>query len=183
VRAQTYLTHARKIDAGDDLLELELRLQQATLDMWTEGKEAAGRTLAHETTVRAQQRFDVDERARPVYLEALRLEYEAALQEDDPQAMVPVGERLAAVARGFDEEEHLTALLASARRLRRMGRVAEALERSERVYREARARVFPRLTLDGGYWLATYLLLRGRGAGADEARTAPGGLASRTRDE
>jgi DNA-binding NarL/FixJ family response regulator len=183
VRAQTYLTHARKIDAGDDLLELELRLQQATLDMWTEGKEAAGRTLAHETTVRAQQRFDVDERARPVYLEALRLEYEAALQEDDPQAMVPVGERLAAVARGFDEEEHLTALLASARGLRRMGRVAEALDRSERVYREARARVFPRLTLDGGYWLATYLLLRGRVADADDVVTATVELASRIGDQ
>lgn len=182
-RTRAYLTRAREIDAGDDLLELELSVQQATVDMWTDGSEAAGRALAHETTARAERRFDVDERARRVYLEALRVAYEAALQEDDPQAMVLAAEQRAAVARSFDEEEQLTALLASARALRRMGRVAEALERSEGVYREARARIFPRLTLDAGYWLATFLLQRGRVADADDVVAATVELASRIGDE
>jgi DNA-binding CsgD family transcriptional regulator len=183
VRAQTYLMQAREIDAGDDVLEVELDLHQAALDMWTDGKEAGGRALAHETAARAQRLFDVDERMWRVYVEALRLQYEAALQEDDPQAMVPAAERRTAVARSFDEEEHLTALLASARGLRRMGRVTEALERSERVYREAQARVFPRLTLDGGYWLATFLLQRGRVTDADDVVAATVELASRIGDE
>jgi len=183
VRAQTYLTQAREIDAADDALEVELALQQATLDMWTDGKEAAGRALAYETAARAQRLFDVDKRVWRVYVEALRLQYEAALQEDDPQAMVPAAERRTAVARGLDEEEHLTAVLASARGLRRMGRVTEALERSERVYREAQARVFPRLTLDGGYWLGTFLLQRGRVADADDVVAATVELASRIGDE
>jgi DNA-binding NarL/FixJ family response regulator len=182
-RTQSYLAHAREIGAGDDLLELELDVQQATVDMWTYRKEAAGRALAHETAARAQRSFDVDELARHVYIEALRVAYEAALQEDDPQAMVLAAERRAAVARSFDEEEHLTALLASARALRRMGRLAEALERSESVYREARARVFPRLTLDGGYWLGTFLLQRGRVADADDVVAATIELASRIGDE
>jgi DNA-binding NarL/FixJ family response regulator len=64
-----------------------------------------------------------------------------------------------------------------------MGRLAEALERSERVYREAQQRVIPRLTLEGGYWLATFLLQRGRVAEADDIVAANVELASRIGDE
>jgi DNA-binding CsgD family transcriptional regulator len=145
--------------------------------------QRAGRARAHEMAERAREMFDVDDRARGVYLEALRVEYDAAYQEDDPQAMVHAAELGSAAAQGFDEEAHLTALLASARALRRMGRLAEALERSERVHREAQQRVLPRLTLDGGYWLATYLLLSGRVAEADDVVSATAELASRVGDE
>jgi DNA-binding NarL/FixJ family response regulator len=182
-RTRAYVMHAREIYAGNDLLELELDVQQAAVDLWSDGNKDSGRALAHETADRARRRFDVDERAGRVYVEALRVEYEAAYQEDDPQAMVGAAEQRAAVARSLDEQEHLTALLASARALRRMGRVAEALERSERVHREARQRVFPRLMLDGGYWLATYLLQRGRVADADDVVAATVELASRIGDE
>jgi DNA-binding NarL/FixJ family response regulator len=127
--------------------------------------------------------MEVDERARRVYIEALRVENEAAYQEDDVHAMLVAAEERAAAARGFDEQEHLTALLAGARALRRLGRLADALERSERVYRQARQRVFPRLTLDAGYWFATFLLQRGRVADADDVVGATVELASRIGDE
>ena len=182
-RTRAYVARARELDPGDDLLGLELDVQQAAVDLWTDGDKAAARALAHETAGRAQRRFEVDERARGVYIEALRVEYEAAYQEDDPQAMELAAERRAAAARSFDEREHLTALLATARALRRMGRVPEALERSERVYREAGQRVLPRLTLDGGYWLAAFLLQRGRVADADDVVAATVELASRIGDE
>jgi DNA-binding NarL/FixJ family response regulator len=182
-QTRSYLARAREIGAGDDLLELELDVQQATVDMWTNGKEAAGRALAHETAARAQRSFGADERARRVYVEALRVAYEAAIQEDDPQAMLLAAEQRAAVASSFDAEDHLTALLASARAFRRMGRITEALDRSERVYREARTRVFPRLTLDAGYWLATFLIQRGRVADADDVVAGIAELASRVGDE
>jgi DNA-binding CsgD family transcriptional regulator len=182
-RTQSYLARARELGAGDELLELEIDVQQATVDIWADRKEAVGRALAHETAVRAERRFSVDEHARRVYVEALRVAHEAAVQEDDPQAMLHAAERRAAVAKSFDEEEHLTALLASARAFRRMGRIAEALERSERVYREARTRVFPRLTLDAGYWLATFLLQSGRVADADDVAASSAELASRIGDE
>jgi DNA-binding NarL/FixJ family response regulator len=162
---------------------LELDIEQAAVDLWSDGNKEAARTLAHETAERAQRIFDVDDRARGAYLEALRVEYEAAYQEDDRQAMVRAAEQRAAAAQGFDEEAHLTALLASSRAMRRMGRLAEALERSERVYREAQQRVLPRLTLDGGYWLGTFLLQRGRVAEADDVVAATLELASRIGDE
>jgi DNA-binding CsgD family transcriptional regulator len=64
-----------------------------------------------------------------------------------------------------------------------MGRITDALERSERVYREARWRVFPRLTLDAGYWLATFLLQHGRVADADDVVAGIAEVASRVGDE
>ena len=73
--------------------------------IWVEKKEAVGRALAHETAVRAERRFLVDGRARRVYIEALRVANEAALQEDDPHSMLLAAEQRAAAARGFDEEE------------------------------------------------------------------------------
>jgi DNA-binding CsgD family transcriptional regulator len=182
-RARAYLTHARRLDVGDDAVELDLDIAQAAVDLWSDGNRDAARALAHETARRACRMFDVDDRARRTYLEALRVEGEAVYQEDDPQAMVRAAEERAMVAQGFDEEAHLTALLESSRALRRMGRLAEALERSERVYREAQQRVLPRLTLEGGYWFAAFLLQRGRVAEADDVVVATVELASRIGDE
>lgn len=182
-RARAYLTRARELEVGDTLLELELDIEQAVVDLWSDGNRDAARALAHETAERAQRMFDVDDRARGAYLEALRVEYEAAYQQDDPQAMVRAAEQRAAVAQGVDEEAHLKALLESSRALRRIGRLAEALERSERVYREAQQRVLPRLTLEGGYWLGTFLLQRGRVGEADDVVAATVELASRIGDE
>jgi DNA-binding NarL/FixJ family response regulator len=182
-RVRAYLARARELDVRDDLLELELDVEQAAVDLWSDGNRDAARAFAHETAKRARRMFDVDDRARGAYLEALRVDYEAAYQEDDAHAMVRAAEQRAAVAQGFDEEAHLTALLASSRAWRRMGRLAEALERSERLYREAQQRLLPRLTLEGGYWLATFLLQRGRVAEADDVVAATLELASRVGDE
>jgi DNA-binding CsgD family transcriptional regulator len=182
-RVRAYLRRARELDVGDNLLEVKLDIEQAAVDLWSDGNRDAARALAHETAKRAQRMFDVDHRVRGEYLEALRVEYEAAYQEDDPLAMVRAAEQRAAVAQDVDEEAHLMALLESTRALRRIGRLAEALDRSERVYREAQQRVLPRLTLEGGYWLATFLLQRGRVGEADDVVAATVELASRIGDE
>jgi DNA-binding CsgD family transcriptional regulator len=181
--ARGYLSRARTAHTGDELLDLELDTQQAVLDLWSAERREGGRFAAHEVAERARHLLGADDGARSAYLEALRVEHEAAYQEDDVDAMLRVAEDRAAAARGFDEEGHMTALIASARALRRAGRLDEALERARYVWEEARRRVLPRLTLDAGYWFGTFLLLRGRIADAEEVVGEAAELAARVGDE
>jgi DNA-binding CsgD family transcriptional regulator len=183
LRARAYLQRAREFQSRDEIVELEIDVEQAVLDLWSEEQKERGRALAHEATARARELFDADERAREPLLEALQAEYEAAYQEDDAERMLHAADERAAVASGFDEEAQLTALLASTRALRRMGRLDEALERAQRVHREATHRVLPRLALDGGYWLSAFLLQSGRVTEADEVVSVAAELASRIGDE
>jgi DNA-binding CsgD family transcriptional regulator len=183
LRARAYLQRAREFQIRDEIVELEIDVEQAVLDLWSEEQKERGRALAHEATARARELFDADERAREPLLEALQAEYEAAYQEDDAERMLHAADERAAVASGFDEEAQLTALLASTRALRRMGRLDEALERAQRVHREATHRVLPRLALDGGYWLSAFLLQSGRVIEADEVVSVTAELASRLGDE
>jgi DNA-binding NarL/FixJ family response regulator len=182
-RASGYLARARATHAGDELLNLEFDVQQAALDLWGDGPKERGRALAHETVARGRRLYEAAERGRRVYLEALRVEYEAAFQEDDLETMSRAAEERAAVARGFDEQAHLTALIASGRALQRAGRPDEALERIRYVWDEAGRRVLPRLTLDAGYWLGAFLLRRGRMTEAEEIVAETLDLAARVGDE
>src|SRR6266536_4632236 len=178
-RAGGYLARARATHAGDDLLNLEFDVQQSALDLWGDGPKERGRALAHDAVARGRRLYEADERARRAYLEALRVEYEAAFQEDDLETMARAADERAAAARGFDEQAHLTALIASGRALQRAGRPDEALERIRYVWNEAERRVLPRLTLDAGYWLGAFLLQKGRVAEAEEIVTETVDLASR----
>ena len=120
-RASGYLDRARATHAGDELLDLEFEVQQAALDLWGAGPKERGRALAHEAAVRGRRLYESGGRARRPYLEALRVEYEAAFQEDDLEAMARAADERAEVARGFDEAAHLTGLIASGRALQRRG--------------------------------------------------------------
>jgi DNA-binding CsgD family transcriptional regulator len=74
-------------------------------------------------------------------------------------------------------------MLAGARALRRLGRLDEALEQTQLVYDAAEQRVLPRIALDAGYWLGTFLLQSGRVTEADDVVVATADLASRIGDE
>ena len=182
-RARGYLARARATHSGDDLLDLELDVQQAALDLWGGGRREQGRALAHRAVALGRLLYESDEQARRPYLEALRVEYEAAFQEDDLEGMASAADARAAVARGFDEQAHLTGLIASARALQRAGRLDDALERLRYVWNEAERRVLPRLTLDAGYWLSVLLLQRGRLSEAKEIVRQIADLAARVGDE
>jgi DNA-binding CsgD family transcriptional regulator/TolA-binding protein len=181
--ARAHLARARAGHAGDELLDLELDTQEAVLDLWSDARKAPGRALARKTSARGRRLFRADERARSAYLEALRVAYEAAFQEEDVEVMVRAADERASVARGFDEEAYLTASLASARAQRRLGRLEEAVERAGYVWDEVRRRVLPRLTIDAGYWLGTFLLQRGRVVEAEDVVAEAVELASRVGDE
>jgi DNA-binding CsgD family transcriptional regulator len=181
--ARGYVDRARGEVSGHELLDLELDIQQATLDLWSDGRQHLGRVLAHDACERASRLFQVDERVRAVYLEALRVEYEAAFQLDEPERMLRAAEGRAAIARGLDEEAYLTALLAGASPLRRMGQLEDARQRARRVWDDAQRRVLPRLALDAGYWLGTFLVEGSRIADAEDVVLGALELASRIGDE
>jgi DNA-binding CsgD family transcriptional regulator len=181
--AQAFLDRAGAISSGDPLFVVELEIERATLFLWSADSKELGRKSAHAAASSALHLFEGDERARAPYLEALRVEYEAAYQEDDLETIVRTAERRASVARGFDEETYLTASLAGAMAVRRIGRLDEALEQVQRVWQEARHRVLPRIALDAGYWLGMYLLQSGRVREAEDVIEDAVELASRVGDE
>jgi DNA-binding CsgD family transcriptional regulator len=181
--ARAYLDRARGDARGDPLFELSLLVHEATLDLWTDGRRELGRERTRDAVASARRLFATDDRARSLYLAALRVEHEAAYQEDDAEAMLRAAEERAECARGFDPDVYLTALLENARTLRRIGRLEEARELARRVRDEAAQRVLPRLELDAGYWLGTYLLQSGRVFEADEVVGDTVELASRVGDE
>ena len=163
--AQALLTRSRRADGADAVLMLEQQTLAASIRLWIHREAADGRALAREavsTAKRLAARAGVetlDPRERGAYLDALRLEHETAVQEDDLETMLRCAEAREEAARGFDLESHLDASLARCTALRTGGRVREAAERSRTVWDEANRHVLPRLAVDAGEALARSLQL------------------------
>ena len=187
--AREYLAGARREDTGDAILDLEQRTHEAATRMWLEQRTAEGRALVLEAVAVAARLAEeaggieaLDERARRAYVEALRLEYEAAVQMADAEAMLRVAERRVAAARTVGGEALLTATLSVGVALRLTGRLHEATARSRRVWAEAHRLVLPRLAIDAGVWLARCLQIGGSLLEAEEVILATSRLAARVGD-
>jgi DNA-binding CsgD family transcriptional regulator len=184
--AREALAQSERIDEIDDVVRLEQRSLEAAILLWLEQRMAEGRAIADEALAAAgrlaSERGGVsalDERARRAYLEALRLEYEAAVIEGDPEALLRVAELRETAARGLDVESYLTASIALGFPLRQNGRIHEAIGRYRRVWEEAHRRVLPRLLVDAGYWLARTLELTGELVEAEEVAREASDVAAR----
>ena len=176
--AREFLDRSRQIETADEVLQLEQETHEAAILLWLEQRTVEGRALAREAIssgTRLASRDGgadaLDVRARRAYLEALRLDYEAAVMEGDPETVLRAAEAREAAARGFELESYLTASLALGMALRGSGRVQEAIERSRRVWTEAQRRVLPRLVVDAGFWLSRALALRGDLVEAEAGRS------------
>jgi DNA-binding CsgD family transcriptional regulator len=187
--ARELLHHSREVEAADELVELEQHTHEAAILLWLEMRTTEGRVLAHEAVAAATRLATqsggvgaLDARARRAYIDALRLDYEAAMQEGDAKALLRAAEAREAAARGFDLEAYLTASLALGAALLQNGRVREAVRRNRRAWDEARSRVLPRLGVDAGFWLARSLEDAGDLAEADEVVDEATELAARAGD-
>jgi DNA-binding NarL/FixJ family response regulator len=165
--ARELLDQSRDVLDADDVLALEQATHDAAIALWLERRGSEARDLAAQAVSMAH-RLRPDGRGRhagvPIrraVLGALKLRYEAAMQEGDPRALLPAAEEREAAARGADREEALDAELALAVALRQNGRVRQALSRFRRVWGDARRAVLPRLTIDAGFWLGRTLMLTG----------------------
>jgi AAA ATPase domain len=187
--ARDLLARSRQIEVTDEVLELEQMTHDGEIRLWLEQRATEGPALAREAVAAARLLAErsggvgaLAARARRAYLDALQLEYEAAVQEDDPQWMLRSAEARAAAARGFDVESYLAASVAASAALTWAAQVAEAARRLESVWTEAQRLVFPRLALDAAYWLARAYHMLGELAAAERIAGDASQLAARAGD-
>lgn len=165
--ARELLAQSRDHHDADAVLSLEQATHDAAIALWLEDRGPEARGLAEEAVAMAH-RLRAEggvasgrAQARRAILGALRLRYEAAMQEGDPRTLLPAARERADAARGVELEEALEAELALAVALRQNGKVPQALSRFRRVWDDAHRAVLPRLTIDAGFWLARTLMLTG----------------------
>jgi DNA-binding NarL/FixJ family response regulator len=187
--AREALDRSREVDTDDAVLRVEQDIQDAAILLWLEQRTVEGRALASDAvaaatrlTVRSGGIAAMGVRTRRAYLEALRLEYEAAVMEGDSEALLHAAELREGAARRLDAESYLTASLALGLALRQNGRVREAVGRQRRVWVEAQRRVLPRLMVDAGFWLARTLELTGDLSEAEVVVNQASDIAARVGD-
>lgn len=111
--------------AGEDVR----RLREALAHMHAAhlpSLDLAGQVLAHDAGQRALRLLQADERVRALHLEALRVEYEAAFQQDDIGTMLRAAEDRAAIAR-VSTRSHTSRRCSMVRVLARRQRPGSAL--------------------------------------------------------
>jgi DNA-binding NarL/FixJ family response regulator len=166
--ARELLERSREIETRDEVLRLEQDTHESAVLLWLEQRTAEGHALVRQTVGAATRLAAgsggvaaLDARARRAYIEALRLDYEAAVMQGDRERMLLAAEARESAAQGFDLESYLTASLALCLALRQNGHVHDAIARGRHVWLEAERRVLPRLAVDAGFWLSRALALKG----------------------
>ncbi len=187
--ARELLASSRALAADDEILSLEQETHAAAIALWLEQRTAQGRAMARAAASRARRLAKrrtvdapADTRVQRAYLDALRLDYEAAMQEGNPAVLLRAAEARQRAARGLELEEFLMAALALGVALRLNGRVRQAVTRFRRLWAEADRAVLPHLGVDAGYWLARSLALLGELVEADEIVRDVTALAHRVGD-
>ena len=187
--ARRLLAQSREIPVNDDVLELEQRTHDGEIRLWLEQRATEGPALAADAVeaanrlaARAGGVHALESRARRAYLGALELEYEAAVLQDNVEAMLRSAEARTDAARRFDLESFLSASVAACVALRWAGEPAEAARRLRSVWAEAQRHVFPRLAVDAGFWLARALEVMGELTEAERIVREATALAARAGD-
>lgn len=173
--ARELLDRSRALDSDDPALSVEQITHDAAICLWLEQRATKGRELAQRASAMARRLSTGRRRDRGdgagllrASAEAVRVEYEAAMQLGDAAAVLEIAERREAVARKVGLEAALEASLAVGAALRQNGRVREALARFRRAWTQAHTAVLPRLSVDAGFWLGRTLMLVGE---LEEAET------------
>ena len=167
--ARALLDRSREINGSDDVLELEQETHDAAIRLWLELDTERGRAAADTVVMRADLLAEsqggiraLDDRARRAYLDARRLESDAALQAGDSARLLRAGEARRDAARGFDVEQFLAGSLNVGTALHWSGRIPEAVDSFSRVWEEAQRLILPAIALDASYFLAGDLHVLGR---------------------
>ena len=187
--AQDLLDRSRELVSDDPLLVVEQTTHQAAIFLWLDERGAEGRDLARRASsiarrlaTRAQRAGSTDEKVVHAVAEALRVEYEGALQQGDPEALLRVAQQREVAAWPAGLEQALEATLALGVAFRQNGRPRQAVARFRHVWAEGGRAVMPRVTVDAGFWLGHTLISIGELEEADEIIRETSELARRVGD-
>lgn len=173
--AQDLLDRSRELVSDDPLLALEQTTHQAAIYLWLDERGAEGRELARRASSIARR---LASRRRPAgsrdgkvvhaVAEALRVEYEGALQRGEPEALLRVAQQREVAARRAGLDHALEATLALGVAFRQNGRPRQAVARFRHVWAEGGRAIMPRVTVDAGFWLGHTLISMGELEEADD---------------
>lgn len=187
--ARDLLERSRELVSADPLLALEQTTQEAAIGLWLDEHGAEGRELARRASSMARRLAKAGggggPRGRDVVhavVDALRVEYEAALQRGDPESLLRVAEQREAEARRAGLEQRLEAGLALGVAYRQNGRARQSVARFRVVWAEADRAVLPVLAVDAGFWLAHTLVSLGELGEAEEILNSTKELVARVGD-
>jgi DNA-binding CsgD family transcriptional regulator len=105
---------------------------------------------------------------RRAVIDALRVAFTAAVQDDQWRVVGDVAEAYVGAARGFDGAEEIRALLASGSAAAIRGEPQQAFVARQRAWEESHRRVYPSLSVEAGFPFANALLARGQIGAAQE---------------
>ncbi len=155
VRSANPLGLAHRI--GVDALE-------ASVLMWLEHKTTEGRELAESTVDLARSQLQkrggvdrLDPELRSASLSALGAAFDAATQQPDTERSLVIADEMFEVARGFDDEAQLEAVLDAGFALRSLGRIDAAGQRLRRGWQDATRSLRPAIGVELGHALARTL--------------------------
>lgn len=163
--AQDLLEYSRELVSDDPVLAVEQMTHQAALSLWRDQHGPEGRVLARRASSMARhlkgerrRGGSSDRKVLRAIVDALRVEYEAALQQGDPESLLRIALERDGQARRAGTEAALEATLSLGVAFRQNGRARQSVTRFRRVWAEAQRALFPRLSVDAGFWLGQTLV-------------------------
>jgi DNA-binding CsgD family transcriptional regulator len=173
--AHRHLRRARSSVPPWSAVAVELDALEAEIELWLDHETAAGcrtaaRALATAEAMAAAvggvERLPTTERR--AYLAALEAASDGALQEDRGDDVIRLSEVTALVAREFDQEAYVAALMRPGFALRPLGRIREAQALYRLAWDVSSREVMPTAMVEAGHGLARGLRDLGRLAEARE---------------
>ena len=151
-----------------DALEAEvvIWLQDRPRDGWPLARRAAEKARRLADATGGMDRLPTDDRR--AVIDALRVAFTAAVQDDQWRVVGDIAEAYVGAARGFDGAEEIRALLAAGSAASIRGEPRETLVARQRAWEESHRRVYPSLAVEAGFPFAGTLLSTGQIGAAQE---------------
>jgi len=146
--------------------EVVIWLQDRPRDGWPLARRAAAEAQRFADATGGMDRLPTDDRR--AVIDALRVAFTAAVQDDQWRVVGDIAEAYVGAARGFDGAEEIRALLAAGSAASIRGEPRETLVARQRAWEESHRRVYPSLAVEAGFPFAGTLLSTGQIGAAQE---------------